>query len=503
MIQSQYDDRLSCQFSNSPVESPEILPSAQRSPLPSNVKGKDLFDSVLWKDPLSTSVFYQFSASLRRKIREDIKQTTPTHRFIRTLRDSRKLVRCYTQNIDGLESREGLSTDLSRGKGNRARFTKKAMEKPIAHINSLPNGNQDGGCEVVQLHGDLEVLRCNVCQKTCGWEGKEMEALLLDGQAPDCLSCAISDQQRRDRGKRGTKVGTLRPNIVLYGEEHPSADMLGNITAHDLGLAPDVLLILGTSLQVHGLKILIKEFAKSVRARPGGRGKVIFVNLSKPSASVWKDIIDYWICMDCDEWIGTLRKYRPDLWHIQKELKLQETKQNARKLHRSIVDKQRTINMEDEKENIDLTAQRYSTSNTAQGLKQAERGRPLRNAKAEVSNTISTANHNNEPCCANSKRNISQQLPTPPSSGHRARFQAAQKRPLSPDDAPAIPMISLKRWKPSLDIWEDKEVVSESKYHVGSSDLNTASQVTKSPGLHAARNICRVKSSTERSGRLR
>ncbi|KAL9604139.1 MAG: hypothetical protein Q9219_000727 [cf. Caloplaca sp. 3 TL-2023] len=289
--------------------------------LPTNVKGKDLFDARIWNDPISTSVFYTFIASLRRRIREEVKQTTLTHRFIRTIRDSRKLVRCYTQNIDGLESRLGLCMDLSRGKGNRSRFATKTLKTPAAFAKPIPGDNLDGGCEVVPLHGDLDVLRCSLCQQLCVWEERGGEAKILRGQAPSCFACRAADQQRRDRGKRGTKIGSLRPNIVLYGEEHPAADAVGSITAHDLSLAPDVLLILGTSLHVRGVKTLVREFAKCVHARPNGRGKVIFVNLSKPSESIWKDSIDYWVSMDCDAWIGSLRRHRPDIWEIQTELK--------------------------------------------------------------------------------------------------------------------------------------------------------------------------------------
>ena len=423
---------------------------------------------MLWKDPLSTSVFYKFTASLRRRIHEDIKQTSPAHRFIRTLRDSRKLVRCYTQNIDGLESREGLCVDLGRGKGNRARFTKRVMEKPRAPAQSIPNGDHDGGCEVVQLHGDLEVLRCNLCQKTCGWEGRGTESLFLDGKAPKCLSCAVSDQQRRDRGKRGTKVGTLRPNIVLYGEEHPSADVLGNITAHDLGLAPDLLLILGTSLHVHGLKILVKEFAKSVRARPGGRGNVIFVNLSKPSESMWKDVIDYWVSMDCDEWIGALRRHRPDLWQIQRELKLQVTKQDAEKLQTIVVDKQCAVNTEQEKENIHMVRQRDSRSQTPRLAPQRKKGsRPLQDTTHKTPRKSSAVACDTEPPCATFSVTASQQLPTPPPSGHRARFRAASKRAMSFDDESAAPS---KRARTNLKIWEDEEITLEATNHTGCFD---------------------------------
>lgn len=430
------------------------LPSPHAPSIPTNVKGKDLFDSVLWKDPRSTSVFYTFIASLRKRIREEVKQTTPTHRFIRTLRDSRRLVRCYTQNIDGLEAREGLCTDLSRGKGVRSRFTKKSLALPNGSIRQSPGGDQDGGCEVVQLHGNLETLRCTLCQKICGWEEGDRETVLLSGKAPECFSCMLQDQDRRDRGKRGTKIGVLRPNIVLYGEEHPSGDAVSSITTHDLGFAPDVLLIIGTSLHVHGLKILIKEFAKSVHARAGGKGKVIFVNHTKPPESVWKDIIDYWVCMDCDEWIGSLKRHRPDLWHIQSELRNKVTKAGVQ-LPKPVSVNVGKSEIDAEKEN---TGSRLETPSKTIGkatLKFTARRMPLSDtAKMPPQPFFSPLYTGLAEKSLKRKRSLTvEQLPTPPSTGRTARFwEESREVPDSEEDVPQTPS---KRLKPEVVIFQD------------------------------------------------
>lgn len=331
MIQAQHDkesisneSKEAYQGARPSSESLNHKTNSSKQHLPTNVKGKDLFDSQLWSDPTSTSVFYRFISSLREKIKHDVRHTTATHRFIRTLRDRRKLIRCYTQNIDGLEAREKMTTDLELGKGNRQRFTKKFMERPLTPMHSQPGGESDPGCEVVQLHGGLDVLRCTLCQQTIPWDAEYLQHTksLLAGRAPLCQSCIITNQDRKDRGRRETKIGTLRPNIILYGEEHPSADLVGSIAASDLTLSPDLLLILGTSLNVHGLKNLVREFSKAVHARAGGRGKVVFVNLSRPAESVWRGVIDIWVDMDCDAWVRAIKKHRPDLFLAQEELKL-------------------------------------------------------------------------------------------------------------------------------------------------------------------------------------
>ena len=281
---------------------------------------------MIWRDQSSTAVFYKTIASLRSSIQEDVRRTSNAHRLIRTLRDQKKLVRCYTQNIDGLEEREGLSTNLERGKGSRARFMKKVMQKPQA---TAGREALDRGCEVVQLHGDLQSLRCTLCQQCIPWSLVGHSARFLTGRAPVCPSCTTTSELREFSGKRGTKIGTLRPNVVLYGEEHPSADAVGEITTHDLSLSPDLLLVMGTSLHVHGLKTMVREFAKAVHSRPKNRGKVIFINLSRPAESTWKDVFDFWVAMDCDRWVDATRKCRPDIWQMQAQLSGKVTKPKA------------------------------------------------------------------------------------------------------------------------------------------------------------------------------
>ncbi|APA12667.1 hypothetical protein SS1G_03680 [Sclerotinia sclerotiorum 1980 UF-70] len=279
-----------------------------------NLKGKDLFDSVIWSDPFSTSVFYMFISNFRRRIYNDVKSTTTTHQFIRALRDNGRLVRNYTQNIDCLEEREGLTTDLELGAGDRTRFQSKVQGK------SLPAGGEERGgkdasvatgVECVLLHGSLRKLRCGVCSKLTSWDEEDRESTTMAGSAPDCPSCISSSISRQDKGRRGLAVGRLRPDIVLYGEEHPHANLVGPLIIHDLKLGPDVLLILGTSLRVHGLKVMVKEFAQAVHARGGS---VIFVNQTKPPESQWGDVIDYWVEWDCDAWVLDLKKRRSDIW---------------------------------------------------------------------------------------------------------------------------------------------------------------------------------------------
>ena len=104
-------------------------------PIP-NIKGRDLFDASIWSCPIRTSVFYTFATTLRQKSR-DVSPTT-SHLFIGHLRDRGKLVRCYTQNIDRIEEKVGLSTALERGPGQKSRFSTRRL--PLSRANSSGAG---------------------------------------------------------------------------------------------------------------------------------------------------------------------------------------------------------------------------------------------------------------------------------------------------------------------------------------------------------------------------
>lgn len=158
---------------------------------------------------------------------------------------------------------------------------------------------------------------------------------------------AFAAEARVARSARALKVGTLRPAIVLYDEPHPLGDDIGTIQTGDLAKRPDLLIVMGTSLKVHGLKKLVKEFARTVHAgapslpaaAAAGTGpaassskststprmshKVIYVNKTAPG-SEWNGIIDYHVEGTTDEWVERVveqwRRDRPEDWEVQTTL---------------------------------------------------------------------------------------------------------------------------------------------------------------------------------------
>lgn len=236
---------------------------------------------------------------------------TRTHHFIPNLRDSGKLVRDYTQNIDGLEDKVGLSTDAQKGPGSRSRFRRRSRLKRVHQIGH-ERRRQDcsRGVECVLLHGSLHHLRCSNCPGTFGWHEGGRETETLPGPEIPCPGCTKISDDRKAEGKRATAIGGLRPYIVLYDEQDPRAESISAIAHHNLSLRPDILLIMGTSLATHGVQLLIRDFARVIQQKRAG--KVVFVNLTEP-AKIWDGVIDYWVEWDCDAWVGDLVKRQPAL----------------------------------------------------------------------------------------------------------------------------------------------------------------------------------------------
>ncbi|KAI0824989.1 DHS-like NAD/FAD-binding domain-containing protein [Trametes gibbosa] len=285
------------------------------------LKGRDLFDASLFRDSTSTAVFYTFISQLKKSI--DIASPSPTHRFIKTLDTKKKLLRSYTQNIDGLEERAGLIGTSSQEVKMHGKCKAKIRAKDVRNV---------------QLHGDIHRVRCTLCSADFPCRQEYVDSFLT-GTPPDCPDCIARSSARVARSARALKVGTLRPAIVLYDEPHPLGDDIGSIHSADSARKPDMLIIMGTSLKVHGLKKLVKDFARAVHESaptPSGSamsplkktaksfaGKVIFVNKTAPG-SEWNGIIDYHIMGETDRWVEKViedwKKARPSDWEIQKTL---------------------------------------------------------------------------------------------------------------------------------------------------------------------------------------
>ena len=121
-------------------------------------------------------------------------QPNLAHFFIKLLHDQEKLVRLYTQNIDGLDLLTGLPED-----------------------------------KIVFAHGSFSSASCIQCQKS--YEISKFKAKILVDQVPICESCD----------------GFVKPNIVFFGEMLPERFYMHQ---EDCAFC-DFLVCIGTSLEVY------------------------------------------------------------------------------------------------------------------------------------------------------------------------------------------------------------------------------------------------------------
>ncbi|KAJ3131007.1 hypothetical protein HK100_007007 [Physocladia obscura] len=279
------------------------------------VKGKDLFDASLFRDPVSTSIFYSFIAEL--KILSDAAHLTRTHDFIKRLSTTGKLLRCYTQvlflifiylipshfftppkikNIDCLESRLNLAPPPT--KSSQTPSTSKGR----APVTPLP--------QLVHLHGALDTLICTICKSTVAFANGHITAC-QSGKPPACDACATSALLRESLGKRTLATGVLRPNIVLYGEHHAEGENIAKCVSSDVRKRPDVVVVMGTSLKVDGIKVLVRDLAKSVKAARENNsstgGIVVLFNRTRLGKE-WDGVFDYQVLGDVDDCVELVER---------------------------------------------------------------------------------------------------------------------------------------------------------------------------------------------------
>lgn len=269
-------------------------------------------------------------------------QPTPTHSFIHSMKEKGQLMRCYTQNIDCLE--ENLD---------------------------LP---------VVQLHGTMNKVQCTLCSTTYDFSNTYQDQF-LSGEAPLCPQCLMNEDERKRLGKRSLSTGTLRPAVVLYNEEHPEGELIGQMQTADIRRRPDLLIVMGTSLKIVALKKFIKQVAKSIHINHPRTGRVIFINKTKPTKE-WDAVFDYEVMGDTDEWV-----------HLTED-KLSDTKALAAarsRLLEAIKRQEEKEAMENEdKENIDTNGRKRKRATTAKtNIKTTTKQKTL-NTKSNCNNNKST-----------------------------------------------------------------------------------------------------------------
>lgn len=232
--------------------------------------GKDLFDASVYQDNQSTATFHAMVRSLSTETRSA--QPTAFHHLIATLAQEGRLMRLYTQNVDGIDtSMPPLKT-----------------EAPLPKKGPWP--------KTVQVHGGLDHMVCSKCHKLYPFD-----AALFDGPtAPPCPSCVETDMVRQAADKRTHGIGCLRPRMVLYNEQNPDDEAIGSCAATDLRMRPDAVIVAGTTLKVPGIRRITREMCNTVRDRKDGVA-VWINNDPEPQAVDLKNAWDLVVTGPCDE----------------------------------------------------------------------------------------------------------------------------------------------------------------------------------------------------------
>ncbi|TRX98277.1 hypothetical protein FHL15_000922 [Xylaria flabelliformis] len=233
--------------------------------------GKHLFDASVYKHDSTTSSFH----TMVRDLSQLVKNAKPTsfHHLLASLAKEGRLLRLYTQNVDGLEtSMEPLSTVV-----------------PLQPKGPWP--------KTIQLHGGLEKMVCSKCNDI-----SQFDASLFEGpQAPLCKGCEETDNVRTSHaGKRSHGIGRLRPRMVLYNEYNPDEEAIANVFRADLRTRPDAVIVVGTSMKIPGVRHMVKDMCKVTRDRRDGI--TAWINLDpEPSGADLKNCWDLVVRGKCDD----------------------------------------------------------------------------------------------------------------------------------------------------------------------------------------------------------
>ena len=197
---------------------------------------------------------------------------TEFHEMLATLANEGRLLRLYTQNVDGIDtSLPPLET-------------------------SVPLDSKGPWPRTIQLHGSLEKMVCSKCNTLSTFDPEKFSGP-VPAACPDCIKI---DEIRTDHaGKRSHGIGKLRPRMVLYNEHNPDEEAIGRVMSSDLRARPDAIIVVGTSMEIPGVKRLVREMCGVVRDRRDGIA--IWINRGPPPvAKEFEDCWDLVIAGDCD-----------------------------------------------------------------------------------------------------------------------------------------------------------------------------------------------------------
>ncbi|KAI4290991.1 NAD+-dependent protein deacetylase SIR2 [Pancytospora philotis] len=246
------------------------------------IDGKQLFTYNFGIKEGTREIYLKYIADLKKLCSESAPNSV--HRFLAAYPRSRT----YTQNIDCLEERAGMVFAQNGAAEDRS-----------------TRGGAPSDCELkgVYLHGNLKQLCCRYCGYKEPFTDEAVE-VFARGEDILCKLCLERREACIKNNIRKRPIGNMHPGIIHYQQSHPDGAFIGKMAEKDRDC--DLLVVMGTSLKVEGVKKLVKMFAKS----PNAAGKRILVNLTRPTKE-WEDVFDYIYEGDCGKFVEALRPSAP------------------------------------------------------------------------------------------------------------------------------------------------------------------------------------------------
>ncbi|KAJ7028260.1 DHS-like NAD/FAD-binding domain-containing protein, partial [Mycena alexandri] len=263
---------------------------------------KDLFDIGMLQKTESRKlliklVYRMHEASSR-------SSPTPFHLLLKDLDATGRLTRVYTQNIDGMEARCGLTSGIPEYQEDYDANTRKSgLDGPAKLV--LPAEHEIPRC--IPVHGTCHEAWCPLC-----YEHRPIENFapkVAEGMLPVCPRCADRDDLRARKGLRHRGIPYLLPAIVLYNDAHPHGEAIAETVKRDIALVQgnchtrSILLVAGTSISIPGIQDIIHSFARAIKGDDSHTASpsVILINDHEPTGRGWKATFDLWLKGDLQQ----------------------------------------------------------------------------------------------------------------------------------------------------------------------------------------------------------
>ncbi|RYC54723.1 hypothetical protein CHU98_g11486, partial [Xylaria longipes] len=198
---------------------------------------KDIFDAR-WVFETKDNV-QQFARTME-DLRIQSVTATPTafHHLLQFLAQDNRLLRLYTQNIDGLEvALPGLET-----------------------ATPLRRDKHKNWPQTIQLHGSIHYLTCQRCHSSTRVDDKGYE--IQHGNLPLCTSARCSTQPKTKKVLRHREPGTLIPRVSLYNQTSYDSEEIIEVMDDDIKSGFNAVIIAGTSLKLDAIQKIVRRFVQ-------------------------------------------------------------------------------------------------------------------------------------------------------------------------------------------------------------------------------------------------